>query len=333
MNKKIIGALIAVVIIAGAIGAAVVLYTPTPTEGEKVTVMMPYTPGIGWVGFYSAIDQGYYADEGLDVTIEYSLEGSMGPIKQVGANKIEFGYAGGDALVMARTKGIPVVMIYQVEHAWPYYIVSKKGSNITNLDDLVGKSVAVSAPGSPTYISVKAAMLRSGLDPDSANFVPVGGQLMTMLLEDKVDASSVHLLQKVLLIGMGADINVISTHIDFCPTGIVTSEKMIKENPEVIKKFLRATEKGYNYAIQHPEKAVDIFINMFPEQAEQKDTFLTFWKALISEVIQPDKYKLGSMLSFEKWTTMQDTLYDLGIIKEKIAVSEAFTDEFVPAAS
>jgi len=89
MDKKIIGALVAVVIIAGAV---FVIGCVVPTEEEEqVTAMMSFIPVTDWNPFYVAIDKGYYADEGLDVTMQYSTEGSMGPIKQVGSGKTQFG--------------------------------------------------------------------------------------------------------------------------------------------------------------------------------------------------------------------------------------------------
>ena len=64
------------------------------SEMEKVTVMMPFPPLSIWAPFYTALDKGYYADEGLNVTILHSNEGSMGSIKQVVSNNAQFGYAG-----------------------------------------------------------------------------------------------------------------------------------------------------------------------------------------------------------------------------------------------
>ena len=337
VSKKLIGGIVAIIVIAAIIGSIALIYTPTP-EREHVTVMMPYLPAMGMSAFYCALDQGYYAEEGLDVTILHSSEGSMGPIKQVGANKVEFGFSAGSSLITARaSEGIPVVMVYQIDQNYPFVVIALKDSGITKPEDLIGKSVAIEGAGAPTHIATKAILAKNGLDYEKVNFVPVGGAGVSSLLEKKVDAMGGHIFHVYLLrsMGKGEDINVIYArdYVNMVGNGIITSEKILKENPELVRKFVRATHRGFEFAINNPEKAVDIYIkNWAPQYAEKRDFHLGFWKELIKEVYQPDKYPLGQMRK-EQWEMTQDVLYDLGIIDHKIDLSKAYTTEFVPSAS
>ena len=334
MNKKIIGALIAVVVVAAAVFAAGCV---GPTDGEQVTVMMSYLPAMGFSSFYCASDQGYYADEGLDVTIQHSSEGSMGPIKQVGANNIEFGMASGDPLIIARSKGTPVVYIYEVEQVNPFLVIALKDSGISKPENLLGKTVAIPGAGGPQQIITEAILLKSGLDYHNVTFVPMAGQETAALLEHKTDAMAGHIFNLYLLksMGKGGDLNVIygRDYANMVGNGVITNEKTLNENPELVKKFVRATDKGFKFAMDNPEKAVDIYIkNWAPQYADKRDFQLGFWKELINETYQPDEYPPGQMRG-EQWTVTQDVLYDLGMIDHKIDLNKAYTTEFVPSAS
>ena len=117
-DKKLLGIAILVIAVIATIGALAVFYAPAPTEEKpvKVTVIMPFVPLPVWNAIYAGIENGYYAEEGLNISITYAPEGSFGAIKQVGAGNVMFGIASGDSIITARSQGIPVVAIYQIEH-------------------------------------------------------------------------------------------------------------------------------------------------------------------------------------------------------------------------
>ena len=300
---------------------------------EKVTVMMPFVMCSEWTAFYTAINNGYYADEGLDVTMLYTSEGSFGSVKQVAAGKTTFGYAGGDSVILGRSKDLPIVAVYQHEHSDLFSIITKADSSITEPADLDGKTIAMPGPGSPPDIAAKAILKNVGVDHNNVSFVPVGAALVPTLLGNKADAIAGYIIHELILEGEGTDIRVWYAKdygANFAGLSTITNEKTLKENPELVKKFVRATDKGFKYAMKHPEEAVDAYIKNFNPDAEKaRDIELAYWERLTNEVYQPDKYKPGQF-NKDQWTMTQDTLFDLGMITKKTPVSEMYTDEFVP---
>lgn len=334
--KTIMATILVATVIAGALFMSGCV-GPTEEEVTKVTVMMSYVPVMSFSAFYCALDQGYYADEGLDVTIQHSAEGSMGPIKQVGANKIEFGCAAGNSLITARSKGSPVVCVYQIEQVNPYLVIALKSSGISEPEDLVGKDIAIPGTGCPQQSETEAILLKSGLDYNKLNFIPMAGQEMSVLLQNKTDAMAGHIIHTSLLKSMGRDkdINVIygRDYANMVGIGVLTNEKTLEKNPELVQKFVRATDKGFKFAINNPDKAADIYIKTWaPQYADKKDFHLSFWKEMINECYQPDKYPPGQMRE-EQWTLTYDTMYDLGIIENKMDVNKAYTERFISSVS
>jgi NitT/TauT family transport system substrate-binding protein len=338
MNKNIkILAGVAVVLI---VAATIMLSgnnpttTPEQTKIEKVTAIMSFIPSSEFVPVYFAVTNGYYAEEGLDVKVEHTAEGSFSAIKQVAAGSVNFGYAvAGGSVILARSQDIPVVSVYQHEHNDLFGIITKNSSNITKPSDFVGKTIAMPGAGSPPDISVKAILKNSGVDYNQVKIVSVGGALIPTILQDKSDAIAGYIIHELILEAEGVPYSVMypKDYSANLVTGtIITNEDMIENNPELVEKFVRATAKGLRYAIDNPEKAVDSYIKNFNPDAE-KDRALEmgYWNRIVNEVIEPSKFKLGD-IDKNQWTTTQDTLFNIGVIDKKTDLSKAYTTEFLP---
>lgn len=332
--NKIFAAVLLFVLVAGALFISGCVNTP---KEQKVSVIMSFIPSSDFVPVYSAATEGYYNDEGLNVTVLHTPEGSFGSIKQVAAGAVNFGYeVSGGTVILARSQGIPVVSVYQVEHNDLYGIITKKSSNITKPEDLIGKTVALPGPGSPPDISVKAILKNSGVDYNEVNIVAVGGNLIPTILQDKSDAIAGYIFHELILKAQGVPYNVMYPKdygANLVTGTLIISEDTLKNNPELVKKFVRATDRGMKYSIENPEKAVDSYIKNFnPDAAKDRDLELQTWIRVINEVIQPNKFKLGQFDN-DQWIKTQDILFDIGVTQKKIDISKAYTTEFLPAAS
>lgn len=343
MNKKI--SLTLLIIIVGITVASLIYFNfenfklskkeLQKEELKKVTLVLLYVPSTDFVPFYCALDQGYYKDEGLDITVVHSGKGAMEPIKQLGANKAEFGFTMGSSLIVARSsEDVPVVTVYQIGKNNPSVIIALKESGITSPADLIGKNVAITGAGSGSHIAAKVVLFKAGINYEKVNFIPVGEAILPVLLQKKADAITAHIQQIYLLksMGKGEEINVIYVrdYANMVADSIIASEKIIKEQPELVKKFVAATDKGFRFAINNPERAIDIYIkNWVPEAAEERDFHLGFWKELVNECYQPDKYLPGQIIK-EQWSATQDILYDTNVISKKVDLNKIYTTEFIP---
>jgi len=106
---------------------------------------------------------------------------------------------------------------------------------------------------------------------------------------------------------------------------------MIKEHPDIVRKFVRATQKGLEYSIEHPEEAVDAFIKYNPDAAEKRQLHLALWKAMAERGFDRDAQgnPIFHLPSEDDWAEKQEQMYDAGAIDKKTDVSKLYTDEFV----
>jgi len=305
---------------------------PTEEEVTDVTVMMPFVPLPAWNVFYTAADQGYYADEGLNVSITYTTFGTSDSLKQLAANNVDFAYGGDESVIIARSQDMPIVATQRVVQNNLFSVISKSESNITEVEDLVGKKVAAPGAGATITIIMKAMLYNAGLDPDDTEFVFVGAGIIPALAQDQVDAIGSYVPQTVIVQGMGYDINIInaSDYTTIGNTYVYTTEKMVENNPEVVRKFVRATQRGLEHAIAYPDEATDAYIKFNPDAAKDRDLNLEIWNGFVTEdtggVFSKDVFELPSE---DNWVEKQDTLYATGVITEKTDVDKMFTDDFI----
>jgi NitT/TauT family transport system substrate-binding protein len=227
---------------------------------DKVSIRLKWLHQAQFAGYYVARDKGFYKDEKLDVTI------NPGGPQIVAENLVasgadDFAHGGGlETAMTGREKGLPIVIIASLFQKTPFMLVAKPESGITKLEDFPGKKVSMWYTGMQ-YI-VRGMLRARGIDPARITEVP---QPVTMapFIRGEVDVASVtpyNELQslyaaghKNLVLFDPADYGIVIPR-----DPIVTSEKMIKERPEVVQRFLRATLRGWKYAVENQEETIDI---------------------------------------------------------------------------
>lgn len=312
------------------------LFAPAPEqitpklEIQKVTIMMPFISQIQWAAYYTAKGRGYYQDEGLEVEIQYSTKGSAGPIEQLIGGNVNLILTDEESVIMARSKDLDIVAVYPIEPTNVFYIVSEKNKNITKPADLIGKKVGLISSASGAYGNLLAILQLSKIDKNKVEIVQAGTSIVPAFLERKFDAAAIHLSQKLLIKEKNPDLNIInaSDYTNISRGHVVATGSLVKNNPELIKKFLRATKKGLEYAVNNPEEAVNIYISFNPDAESQRKVSQDLWNAFIEEY----HYKTGipGLESPQDWQKSQDVSYDVGLITKKTNVSEMYTNEFIP---
>ncbi len=327
-----LGVLIAIMIIAGLIFLA---WCIEPAEDGKVTLMYGFTPNVGYAPFYVASANGYYADEGLNVDFQYTIEGSVGVIKQIGAGKVEFGYAGDSAIIIGKAHDVEIVAVQRIIQNNLFGVYSKEELNITKPEDLIGKKIALPGPAVVVTTVTQIMLISSGIKFTKIEPLYVGGAIISTHLAGDADAFGAYLPQKIVAGEIGGEkMNEISAS-DYTTIGrtyLFTSDIMIQENPEIVKKFVNATQKGLEYSVEHPEEAVDAYIQYDTDAEEKRDLHLSIWNGMVERGFDKDVEgnPIFHIPSEDSWAEKQDQMFDVGAIDKKINVGLFYTDEFIP---
>lgn len=296
---------------------------------EDVTLFLDWTPNTNHTGIYVAKEKGYYAEAGIDLDI--LLPGEVSPEQLVATNQGEFAISFQDHVIHARTEDIPIVSIGAViQHETSGY-ASPKDRGIESPEDFNGKVYGAygSSLEEPT---IRLVMERAGAEMEDVEIVQLGTSDFFMATKRDVDFASMFYAWTGIEAELrGIDLNFIkrtdfAEELNSYAPLIITSEKMIEENHDVVASFMEATTKGYQFAMDHPAEAANLLSEAEPDLDPELVSRSQEW---LVDHYQADAEKWG-IQEEERWQNFADFMYDYEIIDEKIDVTEAFTNEFIP---
>jgi NitT/TauT family transport system substrate-binding protein len=295
---------------------------------ETVSVRLSYTPFAAHIPVYVAKAKGYYDAAGLDVQI-LPGRGSTFAAMTVGAGKEEFGISDAAAVLAARAKGVPIIAVANLQQDNGVALIATEKSGITKVEDLKGRPVGI-LPGSTTTIFFQALLKKHGLTMnDVAAITWRPGTDLPMLLEGKIDAEATVYNNEVIAWGIEypeLKLRVwpmASLGFDTPGYALVTGEELAKTNPKMVKGFTSATLKGMDYAVAHPDEAVDILVKAVPELKANVEA--AKWNAMIPAT--KGSGPTGS-LNHAKWQALNDLLKSYDVIEQNVDLSGALKDEY-----
>jgi ABC-type nitrate/sulfonate/bicarbonate transport system substrate-binding protein len=297
---------------------------------EEVTVVLDWYPNTNHTGLYVAKDLGFYREEGLDVKI---VQPSRLTAEQlVASGKAEFGVSYQEAVTLSRGEGMPIVSIAAIIQHNTSGFAWLKDEGIKSVKDWEGKRYG--SWGSPIEkATIEYIMRKYGADPSKVIFVNVGQMdFFAGTLNDVFDFAWIFygwdgVASKVKGIEIEyLPLKDIDEVFDYYTPVLITSESLIKQKPDLVERFLRATAKGYEYAIQHPVEASKILLKYAPELDEK---IVVESQKYLAGQYKADAEKWGYQKE-EVWRRYAEWLHSMGFLKEMIDVTKAFTNEFLP---
>lgn len=300
--------------------------TPTPTSAPltETSIQLSWEHTIEFTGFQLAEREGYYAEQGLQPRLlpAFNAEGVIvESIAAVVAGEVDFGIASGDSLMNARANGQPVVAVAAIYQRSPNALLSLASSNIERPEDLTGKTVTVSGASS---IFLNAMLLNVGVDPTTINIVDRTDFSTGELTSGAVQAIDAYITNEPsTLASAGIDYNLMvfaDYGVDGYVNVIFVTEETLANKPDLVERFLRATFKGYQAAIDDPEKAATISVEYNP--VLNYDNELVNMRVSIP-LLHPNASEVG-MMSPALWELSYTILSNAGVIPTTFDISEVY---------
>ncbi len=299
---------------------------------EKVTLVLDYTPNTNHTGIYLAKEKGYYKDQGIDLEIIQPSDSDS--VTLVASDKAQFGVSYQEDVTYALTREkdpLPVKAIATIIQHNTSGFAAPVEKNIKTAKDFEGKTYG--GWGSPSEEAIiKLAMEKQGADFNKLKRVDIGKDDYFTATKKNIDFAWIFdawtgveaRLKNIKLDYI--PIKDIDPALDYYTPILITNNKTIKENPELVKKFMAATSKGYEEAIKDPSGAADILSKAVPEL--DKNLVKTSQEYL-AKLYKDDAQKWGQMKA-EVWKNYAKFMQDNGLIKKALNVDEAFTNDFLP---
>ena len=226
----------------------------------KLSVQLDWLPNAQYAGLLVAKEKGWYAQDGLDVTVVPLDQTTNDPIGPVVVGKSEVGCADGLALLKARAADQPIKVFATMLQASPLGIVTLRDHGLDRLEDLKGKTV-----GLHPYDRAQLAILLKahGLSLADVKVKEIGDDIVS-LPAGAIDAQVVYLIdEKVAMENKGVRLNVFPGY----ESGYLTysqayfaREDFLRDHPALLAKFIDASNRGWQEAFAQPEDTARMLV-------------------------------------------------------------------------
>jgi NitT/TauT family transport system substrate-binding protein len=328
MKKWVLMVLVLIVLIT--VGS--ILTTAAPSQSKKVTVAMTYIPNVQFAPWYVAAEKGFFHNEGLAINFDYRMDIDALPL--VADGKIDFAIAGGDQVITARSKGIPIVYLATLYAKFPPTIIALAKSGIKEPQDLKGKKIGLPLYGT-SLLAIKAVLNKVGISESDVQLIDVGYTQIPSLIAGKVDAVVGFANNEPLnLRAQGFEINQIDSwqYFPLVGHGLITGEKAVTTSPKMVQAMVRATVKGMKYTIAHPEEAFTICLKYVPDLGKDQQELQKKILFTSMELWQNDYTKLKGLGQSDPktWEESQQLMLKYGLIEQKTPIRELLNLSFIP---
>jgi NitT/TauT family transport system substrate-binding protein len=297
----------------------------------EVTVQLKWVHQAQFAGLYVAQEKGYYARENLKVNF---LEGGQGvdTAQAVISGQAQFGVVAPEDVLISRSRGVPLKAIAAIYRRSAVVFLAMTDSHITRPQDFLGKTVAAGGGegGANRDLEVQflAMVKKLGLDIAKISVVPFDATCAAFIKGD-VDVTPAFSTGNLIRLRQeGLKLNLIwpgDYGIHFYSDSLVTTDETIREQPELVTRFLRATVKGWQDAIRNYEEAVAMTL----KYARVKDPhFQTAMMEALLPLVHTGEDQIGWMKP-EVWQGMYDILLEQKILNAPFVVSQAYTMRFL----
>ena len=296
-------------------------------EMDQVVLGVGFIPNVQFAPLYVAQAKGFYADEGLNVELEYGFENDFVALTAQGER--QFAVASGDQVILARSQGLPVVYIMEWYHRFPVALMALSEMGIDSPEKVSGHSLGLPGLFGANYVAWKALAYAVNIDESTVDLAEIGFTQAEAISEQQVDAAMVYITNEPIQLqaaGKEVDVIEVSDYIDLVSNGLITNETVIQENPDLVRRLVQGSLRGLAYTIENPDEAFEIVRQVVPEITDED---AATQQAVLDSAIELWQTDQLGMSSPEAWAASAEFMAETGLIESPIAVDEAYTNEFI----
>ncbi len=280
-----------------------------PQSIKKITVQLKWKHQFQFAGFYTAIQKGYYTQKGLSVSL---IEGNPSIIStDVLFNGTADFSVDMPSVLIERVKGKKVVVLAAILQHSPVGLFSLKNRNIQTVHDLINKRVML--PNRPNT-EILALLKHEGMELSDIQIIKLETGI-DRLLDGTADVTTGYITELPYTFKKaGQAFNVILPEqygLDFYGDCLYTSSDLIRKNPKVVKDFLEATLKGWQYALDHQDEIINLIYNQYSHRLSKEQ--LKQEAEAMTKLMLPRFIEIGHMNPY-RWEKIAQTYAELGLI-------------------
>lgn len=295
-----------------------------PSGGlTKVTLLLGFRPDVQFAPFYLAQQKGYYADAGLDVSIEFKQSPDV--IRLVGDGQALVGVADATDVMISRTSGIPVKYVSTLYDRFPVALIGRAGTVPTDPSGLKGKTIGTPGKFGSSWVALQALLRAGGLKIDDVTIreYPQFNQADGLAHGD-VDLITGFRNNEPLRLesqGIAVDQLTIDQIAPLPGPGIITGDETLASSASLVRAFAEATAKAQGEVIADPGAGVAAAEVAVPTIKEDRDAALAVLTAT-AELWKGESGFGNGAIDMERWRSAYATMKNLGFIDGSVPLDE-----------
>lgn len=294
---------------------------PAADAMESVRLQLKWKHQFQFAGYYAAMEQGYYNEAGLDVTIKAASPGtdSVDVVLQGGA---EYG-VGNSGLLLSRNAGNPVVVLAVIMQHSPFVLITRQASTPTGIRDLKGKTLMIE----PLADEIVAFLNHEGVPLKEFGQVLENPHHLNAFIAGEVDAIDAYSTDEPYqLMRRGVAFNIYhprASGIDFYGDNLFTTESELLNHPQRVRRFREASLRGWRYAMSHQEEVIQLIRHKY--RSEIGTDYLRYEAQQMQQLMLPELIDIGYMLE-ARWRHIAQTYASLGMLPENTSLDGLLYD-------
>ncbi len=295
-------------------------------EKQQVTLALNWYAEAEHGGYVAANELGYYAEAGIDVSIQQGGPGAANlVIQELAVGRIKFAVSNADLVILARAKGVPLVAVAAPLQQSPRCIMVHKSSGIETLKQLANVELAIS--DSRPF----ALWMKNKLPLTNVTMVPYSGQVGEFVLNERFAQQGYVFSEPFLAKENGCDVRTLMlSDIGFNPYAslLVTTQKVIDEEPELVRGMVQQSVRGWASYLESPES---INLRIHTDNEEMSLAALACGAEAMRPLCQPDHENRLCGMNVQRWQTLVEQIQELGEIEAGVVTAEnCFDLSFLP---
>jgi NitT/TauT family transport system substrate-binding protein len=314
------------------IAALLVACSPSASPSEAlraVNLLLGFQPDVQFAPFYLAQQAGYYADAGLEVTIEYKSGADL--VRLVGDGQAEFGVTDATDVMISRTLGIPIKYVATLYSLFPVALIGPAGTVPTDPAGLAGKRIGTPGMYGSSWHALLALLDAGGLTPDDVTIraYPQFNQVDGLLNGDVDLITGFRANEPLRLAAQGMDVDVLTVE-GIAPLpgpGVIVGDDLLADEPGLVEAFAHATVRALAAIARDPQVGLDAAIVAVPTIASDRATALAVLEATIELWNGSDAP--DGRIDQHVWSTGYETMRRLGFIDGSVPLDEMTYDAMI----
>ena len=297
---------------------------------DVVKLGVGFVPNVQFAPFYVGMDKGFFAEEGINLELAYGYENDY--LKLVGVDELPFMIGSGDQVVLGRAQGLPIRYVSNWYTKFPVVVFAKPAAGIEKPADLRGKSIGIPGPFGASYVALRGVLEAGDLTEQDVKLESIGFTQAAAITKDQVDAAVDYAANGPVVLalqGITTTEITLDTYLTVPANGLITNEKTISEDPDLVARMVRAMQRSIVYSVANPDEAFATSLKFIPEASGENaaanravfDASLPYWT--------PQPGAQPGATTEAAWQAAAEFMQRIGLVDVLVPAADLFTNQFV----